>query len=164
MISKVWSWLGTCLLALFLALLISVFVFQPYKVEGHSMDPTLHDQERIYVSKLQHTFSIVPDYGDIVVIDSRVERERSFLDDVIELPVFQFLLGRHDQIYYVKRVIGRPGDVIELMDHNFYRNAVKLNEPYIKEPADSSADEKWVVPANYIFVMGDNRNNSYDSR
>ena len=164
MISKVRSWLGTFVMALILALLISIFVFQPYKVEGHSMEPTLHDQQRIYVSKLQHTFSIVPEYGDIIVLDSRVDRKRSFYDDVLELPVFQFLLGRHDQIYYVKRVIGKPGDVIELIEHKFYRNGVELNEPYIKEPANSSAYAKWVVPENHIFVMGDNRNNSYDSR
>jgi len=98
------------------------------------------------------------------VINSRVERDRSFYDDVLELPVFQFLLGKQDRIYYVKRVIGKPGDVIELIDHKFYRNGVELNEPYIKEPLNYSASEKWVVPEDHIFVMGDNRNNSHDSR
>lgn len=164
MLNKVRSWLGTCGMALALAFLISIFIFQPYKVEGHSMEPTLHDQERIYVSKLQHTFSSIPEYGDIVVIDSRVERERTFYDDVMELPVCQFVLGKQERIYYIKRVIGKPGDVIELTDHKFYRNGVELNEPYIKEPLNYSASEKWVVPKDHIFVMGDNRNNSHDSR
>lgn len=151
------------LIALVLALLISIFVFQPYKVEGHSMDPTLHDQERLYVSKLPHTFSSVPDYGDIVVIDSRVDRPRSLKDDVLEFPLFQ-LFKSPQQVFYVKRVIGQPGDVIEIKDGQVYRNDVALKEPYIKEPMNNTPDRKWVVPDNNIFVMGDNRNNSNDSR
>lgn len=128
------------------------------------MDPTLHDQERIYVSKLQHTFSCIPEYGDIVIIDSRVDRNRSFKDDVLEFPVFQLVLEKKDHIYYVKRVIGTPGDVLEFKDNKFYRNGVALNEPYIKEIMNYSSEKKWVVPENHIFVMGDNRNNSNDSR
>ncbi|WP_347488206.1 signal peptidase I [Desulfoscipio sp. XC116] len=163
-LTKIWDWIGTCGIAFAVTLFISIFIFQPYKVEGHSMDPTLHDQERIYVSKLQHTFLSIPDYKDIVIIDSRINRDRTLKDDVLEFPVFQLLLGKTDHIYYVKRVIGKPGDVIEFKDNKFYRNGVELNEPYIKEAMNYASEEKWVVPENHIFVMGDNRNFSHDSR
>ncbi|HBX22170.1 MAG TPA: signal peptidase I [Desulfotomaculum sp.] len=164
MLTKIWGWVGTCGIAFALTLFISIFIFQPYKVEGHSMDPTLHDQERIYVSKLQRTFSCIPEYGDIVIIDSRVNRERSIKDDFLEFPVILSVLGKTDHIYYIKRVIGKPGDVLEFKDDIFYRNGVALNEPYIKEAMNDSREEKWVVPENHIFVMGDNRNASRDSR
>jgi signal peptidase I len=164
-VKEVWSWAKSLLFAVVLALLISIFVFQPFRVEGHSMDPTLHDKELIYVSKLSHTFSYLPDYGDIVVIDSRVDRKRTLKDDIMENPLFLLINGEsEDHTYYVKRLIGKPGDVLEFKDHKVYRNGVALDEPYIKEPMEFTSDKKWVVPENHVFVMGDNRNNSKDSR
>ncbi|MFM1653369.1 signal peptidase I [Brevibacillus sp. B_LB10_24] len=161
---EVWSWIRSLGIAVILALFIGIFVFQPFKVEGHSMDPTLHDQERVIVSKLSHTFSYLPDYGDIVVIDSRVDRQRTFKDDLLENPLFGLFQKTENHFLYIKRVIGRPGDVLEFKDHKVYRNGQALEEPYIKETMDFVADGEWVVPENHIFVMGDNRNNSRDSR
>lgn len=162
---EILGWIRSIAFAVVFALVLGIFVFQPYKVDGHSMDPTLHDQERIYVSKLPHTFSYLPDYGDIVVIDSRVKRSRSFLDDVTSHPLVRLALGEaDDHSMYVKRVIGKPGDVLEFKNHQVYRNGTALNEPYIKEQMDYMADGKLTVPPNSIFVMGDNRNNSTDSR
>ncbi|MGN7469753.1 signal peptidase I [Brevibacillus sp. SAFN-007a] len=162
---EIMGWIRSIALAVVFALVLGIFVFQPYKVDGHSMDPTLQDQQRIYVSKLSHTFSYLPDYGEIVVIDSRVERERSFLDDIVSHPLVALLTGTaDDHSMYVKRVIGRPGDVLELKNNQVYRNGEPLSEPYIKEAMRDVADAKWTVPANHIFVMGDNRNHSTDSR
>jgi signal peptidase I len=129
------------------------------------MDPTLHDNELIYVSKLSHTFSILPDYGDIVVIDSRIDRKRTMMDDILENPLFLLLWGNPGaHTYYVKRVIGKPGDTLEFKNHKVIRNGKVLEEPYIKETMEFVSDDKWVVPENHVFVMGDNRNNSRDSR
>ncbi|CAM2863706.1 signal peptidase I [Paenibacillus sediminis] len=166
-LKEIGTWLSSIGIGFILTLFVGIFVFQPYKVDGHSMDPTLHDKERIYVSKLSHTFSKEPDYGDIVVIDSRIDRKRSFKDSVIEHPLIQFIMGKNtkeDHTFYVKRVIGKPGDVLEFKDHKVYRNGVALQEPYLKETMNFVSNQKWIVPKDHIFVMGDNRNNSNDSR
>lgn len=166
-IKEIGSWIGSFGIAFVLALFIGIFIFQPYKVEGHSMDPTLDDQQRIYVSKLSHSFSYLPSYGDIVVIDSRIDRDRSFKDDFLEHPLVQLIIGGNidkEHTFYVKRVIGKPGDVLEFKDNKVYRNGKALEEPYIKEVMNYSSDRKWTVPEGHLFVMGDNRNNSLDSR
>jgi signal peptidase I len=163
-LKKIWSWISTIGIAFVLSSIVGIFVFQPYKVDGHSMDPTLHDKQRVYVSKLPHTFSYLPNYGDIVIIDSRVDRNRTFKDDLLENPIVQLIMNKNDHTFFIKRVIGKPGDILEFKNQHVYRNGVSLNEPYTKEMMNDQSDKKWIVPANHIFVMGDNRNNSEDSR
>lgn len=158
------SWAVSFAVAFVFALLIGVFVFQPYQVQGYSMDPTLHDKQRVYVLKLTHTLSQLPDYGDIVIIDSRVGRERTVADDIRDNQFYSLITGRQDQFLYVKRVIGKPGDLVELKGGRVYRNGEELLEPYIKEEMSWSPDAEWKVPEGHVFVMGDNRNNSRDSR
>jgi signal peptidase I len=159
-----WSWIRSIGIAFIIAFCISIFVFQPFKVSGHSMDPTLHNKEFLFVSKFSHTFSYLPNYLDVVIIDSRVDRKRSFKDDILEFPLLQFFRSNMDHTFFVKRVIGKPGDILEFKDHKVYRNGVALQEPYIKETMNYFSNKKWVVPSQHVFVMGDNRNNSMDSR
>ncbi|MFX3625488.1 MAG: signal peptidase I [Ectobacillus sp.] len=162
---EIWSWTRSILFAFVLAFIASVFFIQPFRVEGHSMYPTLQDKERIIVSKLSHTFSYAPDYGDIVIVDSRVDRERTFADDLVDNALYQLVTAQKTKGFlYVKRIIGKPGDVIELRDHHVYRNGKPLDEPYINEPMVVMDQGKWTVPKDHVFVMGDNRNNSRDSR
>ncbi|XID96232.1 signal peptidase I [Paenibacillaceae bacterium WGS1546] len=161
---KIRSWVGSLVIAYFISLLIGIFVIQPFRVDGHSMDPTLHDNQRVFISKLSHTFSRVPDYGDIVIIDSRVNRERGFLDDVLENPLIQFLRNEPNRSFYVKRVIGKPGDLLEIRNGVLYRNEERIEEPYIKEEMNAYVGGIWQVPEDHVFVMGDNRNHSDDSR
>lgn len=166
-LKEIGSWVSTFGIAVVLSLIIGVFVIQPYKVDGHSMDPTLQDKERIYVSKISHTLSKLPEYGDVVVIDSRVSRERHLTDDLMEHPLLQLFMKNKtndNAVFYVKRVLGKPGDVLEFKEHKTYRNGVALDEPYLNETMNFVSDKQWTVPEGHIFVMGDNRNHSSDSR
>jgi len=159
LISIIEEWTYSLAVSLAIALFINVFIVQHMVVEGHSMDPTLHDQEHLVISKLSHSMNQLPNYGDIIIIDSRVARERSLKDDLSE-PISKF----QQNYIFVKRVVGKPGDVLEFKEGNVIRNGTKLEEPYVLEPMKYSIDRKVIVPDNDVLVMGDNRNNSMDSR
>lgn len=110
-----------------------------FRIEGQSMLPTLHEGEYVLINKLAYYFD-EPQRGDIIVLHYPRDRSRDF----------------------IKRVIGLPGDTVEIGDEEVAVNGVVLNEPYISAPASTSGT--WVVPDDSFFVMGDNRNNSSDSR
>lgn len=123
-----------------LAFFIITFVVQSFVVEGHSMYPTLQQGERLFVNKFIYRFQL-PKHGDIVVFAPKGEPHRK----------------------YIKRVIGLPGDTVLVNADGVYINNKKLDEPYINELAYSGFG-LYTVPAKHLFVMGDNRNHSTDSR
>ncbi|WP_044640217.1 signal peptidase I [Risungbinella massiliensis] len=163
-IRELFSWLGSMAAGVVMAFLITLFLFQPSKVHGSSMEPTLMPDERIYISKLPRTLSYDPQFGDIIIIDSRVEEERTFEDDLKDSAIYRWVSGEEDDHLWVKRVIGLPGDVLEFQDNQVYRNGAPIEEPYIKEEMKGLENNRIVVPEGHIFVMGDNRNYSKDSR
>ena len=130
---EVYEWVYSIIIALAIAMVIHIFFFQPTRVSGESMVPTLHNGEYLIVSKLGHVMGDVPDYGDIVIIDSRVLYERTWKDDVTE-PMNNYLaFFNHDlqtKNVWVKRVIGRPGDTLAFRDGKVWRNGEPLDEPY----------------------------------
>lgn len=134
------EWVAAILVAVVIAVVIRTFLFAPYEVHGASMEPTLDGEELLIVNKWIYRVS-TPEYGDIVVFHTDEERD------------------------FIKRVIGLPGDQIEIKDGKVYRNGTALNEPYINGPMNEGANYKpTTVPKDSLYVMGDNRNNSKDSR
>lgn len=161
------EWLYSIILALAVAIIIHAFLAQPTRVSGESMENTLYNGEYLIVSKIPHDLRQAPNYDDIVIIDSRVHRDRSIADDLTE-PLLTYLsfFNKDLQGHYVwvKRVIGKGGDTITVKNGHVYRNGEELQESYIKEPMNIGMDKTFVIPDNAVFVMGDNRNHSSDSR
>ncbi len=127
----------TLLLAVVLYLGINA-ISARVRVDGFSMVPTLQDGEYVLVSKLSYRFG-EPQYGDIIV--------------------FKYP-GQPDQDL-IKRIIGLPGDTVEVTASNVYVNGQELVEPYIA--AAPIYQGEWRVPEGFLFVLGDNRNDSSDS-
>jgi signal peptidase I len=130
--------------ALIVAAAIILFVYQPVKVEGSSMMPALVDSERIFINKFVYRLGIGGvQRGDTVVFSSPQDPRRS----------------------YIKRVIGIPGDVLEIRDGRVWLNGGVLSEPYVPaEYRDPATMAPMRVPAGHYFVMGDHRSASNDSR
>jgi len=163
--SRVSGWFFSIGAAFVLSLLISTFIIQPTKVLGHSMEPTLRDHSRILIAKWPRSLGESPRYGDIVIIDSRIDRKRTLRDDLLDYPLFQWLGGSGGKdVFWVKRVVGKAGDVLEIRNNQVYRNGKALNEPYLKEQMRTYANQIIKVPPGCIYVLGDNRNHSRDSR
>jgi len=132
------EWIQSAVIAIVLAFIIKMFLFDFVMVQGSSMFPTLVEGDRLIVNKIGYTIG-EPDYGDIVI------------------------LSYSDSVEYVKRVIGKGGDTIEIRDMVVYRNGEPLSEDYINTE-DYEDFSKVTVPNGTYFVMGDNRANSSDSR
>jgi signal peptidase I len=166
------SWGKMLFLAFGMFIIISILLFQPYTVNGSSMAPTFegtdpnnHEKigDYVLVSKSSYKIYTKPKNGDIVVVDSRTYKRRTFKDELVEHPLVSTFTNRNNNYKWIKRVIGVEGDRIELKNGKLYRNGIVLEEEYILEEMAGSF-EAITVPENHVFVLGDNRNHSGDSR
>lgn len=147
--NEIWEWAKALIIAFAIAVLIRYFLFTPIVVDGESMMPTLEDGDRMIVNKM----------GDLNRFD---------------IVVFHAPEGKD----YIKRVIGLPGDYIEYKDDQLYINGKPIDEPYLDEYKSQLTEGTLtqdftlqdidptleVIPEGYVFVMGDNRRYSKDSR
>ena len=133
-------------IALILAILIRIFIAEPRYIPSDSMIPTLHTGDRLVVEKVSYHFH-PPHTGDIVVFEPPEQ--------------LQSLGYRKDQVF-IKRIIGKPGDLVRVNNGKVYINDRPLSEDYIAEPPDYQLVSVKVPEAEF-FVMGDNRNDSNDS-
>jgi signal peptidase I len=136
------TWVRDLILAFLVLFLTGLFLYQPVKVEGGSMEPGLEDQERIFINKLVYRFESI-ERGDIIVFRYPRDTRKSF----------------------IKRVIGVPGDRIRISYGHVYVNGEELSEPYVPpDYQDARSFSEIIVPNNAYFVLGDHRSMSNDSR
>jgi signal peptidase I len=133
----------TIIPAVVIAIFINLFLVQATQVLGQSMEPNLHTQQRVLVEKVSYRFLRAPKRGDIVVIDLDKENKS---DDML-----------------IKRVIGLPGDTVEIRSGEVYIDGERLEESWTINLGGGSYGPT-TIPPLHVFVMGDNRGASNDSR
>ena len=140
--SHVGSWLRDLAISIGASALIITCIYQPVRVEGTSMQPRLHDDDRLFINKFVYRFESVH-RGDVVVFHYPGDPSKS----------------------YIKRVIALPGDVLHIVDGVVYLNGMRLTESYVPQRfEDGRSVTEEVIPANSYWVMGDHRSISSDSR
>lgn len=174
-LKEVWEWVYTLAIAILIAFLIKGFLFDIVKVDGSSMVPTLTHNDRLLISKLGYS----PEQGDIIILDSTYKARESYYDKIAEeegkdelgiisKTIKYFSLPKNlKHRYYVKRIIALPGQTVDIKDGKVLVDGVELDEPYINtmtNKTDMSVSYPVTVEEDMVFVMGDNRGNSEDSR
>jgi signal peptidase I len=150
----IWEWVFVVVVAISAAMLIRVFLFQQYYIDGPSMQTTLMPEDRVLVNKMSYKLHDIH-RGDVIVFD-RVTNE-----------------VQHDDL--IKRVLGLAGETLEIRSCIVYINGVQVDEPYLNPEQTSQVEPSArcgshtdmapvVVPEEMVFVMGDNRVQSFDSR
>ncbi|MGL5435956.1 MAG: signal peptidase I [Lachnospiraceae bacterium] len=140
---EMWEWLKIIISAAIIAFALNTFIIANSKVPSGSMETTIMTGDRVIGSRLSYLFG-EPERGDIVIF--------KFPDD--------------ESVHYVKRLIGMPGDVIDIINGQVYLNGSEtpLDEPYIREPMIPEAPMHFEVPEDSYLMLGDNRNYSLDAR
>jgi signal peptidase I len=143
------SWARDLVFSVLIAIVLILFIYQPVKVEGTSMMPTLADDERIFINKFTFTFGL----GDVRRGDT---------------VVFYYPRDPSHDKSYIKRVIGLPGDRIRIQDGQVFVNGKALTEEYVapenRDRFTWNDGQDTAIPRDQYFVLGDHRNSSSDSR
>jgi signal peptidase I len=161
--NEVWEWTKSIFIALIAALLIKYFIFSPTIVKGPSMEPTFHENNRLIADRISVITNRMPQRGDIITFEApntpEFHKEKKTISDKLRYMFFE----RKD---YIKRVIGLPGDHVQIKDESVYLNGKKLEEKYLDNVPTNITGEysDLIVPEGQVFVLGDNRTNSLDGR
>jgi signal peptidase I len=156
--------LETILPALAIVLVVNVFLAQATRVEGQSMEPNIHDNQRLVVEKVSYRFKL-PERGDIVVLKppawAPLDLEHRILSWICTVLPLDCTVDTPDPL--IKRVIALPGETVEIRDGHVYINGKALEEPYLEELTFGNVSPRVISP-DHVFVLGDNRGASNDSR
>lgn len=145
-LGSIFEFIKTVIAIVVIAFLVRFFLFQPFVVDGSSMEPNFHNAEYLLVNKLTYRLS-APKRGDVIV----------------------FHPPTAPSVNYIKRIIATPGETVEIKDGQIFVNSTEIDEPYIPEEKtlvrnSEAANLKTTLGSNEYFVLGDNRDHSSDSR
>lgn len=180
------EWLICIIIAVGLALIVRYYIGTPTIVQQTSMWPTLKENERLWLNRWGRTTKKMPERGDIITFEApsvtKVPKDQVDLNNPVAiynnepqgiLNRFTYYVLESGKKSYIKRVIGLPGDYVEIKDGSVYINGEKLQEDYLQPGVvtdmiqgnnDQSYFNNFTVPENCVFAMGDNRPGSTDCR
>lgn len=179
---EILNWIICIVIAIVLALIIKYFLFTPTIVKQSSMYPTLKEDQRLILNRVGRTFKQMPKRGDIITFEAPSVTYRTKDDTDLSNPIaiftdtkdmslkemFDYNILETTKISYIKRVIGLPGDHVQIKEGKVFVNDEELQEDYL-QPGIVTDDMEGIfsdiiVPENTVFAMGDNRNSSVDCR
>lgn len=185
-IKEILEWIACIVIAVILALVVRYYIGTPTIVQQTSMFPTLKENERLWLNRWGRTIHKMPKRGDIITFEApsttKVLKENVDLNKPIAqydnepkgiFSKFKYYVLENGKKSYIKRVIGLPGEYVEIKDGAVYINGEKLEENYlpdgmITDMLNGTADENYytnfTVPENCVFALGDNRTGSKDCR
>ncbi|MDP5273418.1 signal peptidase I [Chengkuizengella sp. 2205SS18-9] len=148
-LNTAWEWIKSILIAVALVVIIRSFLFTPTVVSGQSMEPSFFNTDKLIVNKILYSIR-EPERGEVIIFEANQEQD------------------------FIKRVIALPGETVEVKGDQVFVNGELLDEPYIQDEIDAAKKNggtynnldfpEAIVPEGRLFVMGDNRPNSQDSR
>ncbi len=181
-IKDIVEWIVCIIIALIIAIAFRYYIGTPTIVQQPSMRPTLEPDQRLWLNRWVRTIKKMPERGDIITFEAPLQNKLTLsASDVAESPIarygnekksfwkkFSYYVLEVDKMSYIKRVIGLPGDHVEIKDGKVYINGEILQERYLQSGVVTDMVrgncKDIIVPENCVFAMGDNRTQSTDSR